>query len=52
LDNLEFEVVAGTCGTPDRDGVGKNGTNEICRGLISWAFISVESWARRVNILQ
>jgi hypothetical protein len=28
LDNLEFEVVGGTCGTADRGGVSKNGANE------------------------
>jgi len=27
LDNLEFEVAGGTCGTADRDGVSKNGSN-------------------------
>ena len=28
LDNLESEVVGGTCGTADRSGVSKNGSNE------------------------
>jgi hypothetical protein len=27
-DNLEFEVVGGTCGTPSRGGVSYNGTSE------------------------
>ena len=28
LDNLEFEVVGGTCGTANTGGVSKNGWNE------------------------
>jgi len=28
LDNLEFEVIGGTCGTVDRGGGSKNGSNE------------------------
>jgi hypothetical protein len=28
LDNLESEVVGGTCGAPGRDGVSKNGSNK------------------------
>ena len=28
LDNLEFVVVGGACGAPDRDGVSKNGLNK------------------------
>lgn len=26
--NLKFEVVAGTCGTADKDGIYKDGSNE------------------------
>jgi len=28
LDNLEFEVVGGTCGSADRVSVSQNGSNE------------------------
>ena len=28
LDNLEFEVIGGTCGTADRGGGSKNGSSE------------------------
>jgi len=28
LDNLEPEIVGGSCGVPDRGGVSKNGSNK------------------------
>ena len=28
LDNLESEIVGGACGSPDRSGISKNGSNK------------------------
>jgi len=46
LDNLESEVVGGTCGAPDRGGVSKNGSNNLLD------CVRAESQARRVKMTQ